>query len=311
MLAFLPFVLRERISKYQIVALSLGVIGLYIALSGGTIGILAGSNLPIISLLIVVALAGALATVLVKKYAYDMESSMFIFSVANFALFSVLFVLMGSPESAISAGSLLAILYVGIVYNVFVGFMYYGALRMLKTTFVANVYFLSPFITFIFAYLILGEAIQPYYLAIAALVTAGILIQRLDKVGGTFRTSAKARTNFVIYDVTGGFVDSGDFGIIDSIDHGGRVLAAKMDIAHRVHLEDVVSGKDYSNVFTENRVAKRESDFVRDVLGAKDEDLIVMKAGSAEEGERFFADLYRRVNGYEGGAGKDLTKEQD
>ena len=311
MLAFLPFVLRERISKYQIIALALGVVGLCIALSGGTMGFLSGSSAPIISLLIVVALAGALATVLVKKYAYDMESSMFIFSVANFILFSVLFAVNGFPVSAISTSSLIAVLYVGIVYNVFVGFMYYGALRMLKTTFVTNVYFLSPFITFIFAYLILGEAIQPYYLIIAALVTAGILIQKLDVVGGTYRTSRSTRTNLVIFDVTGGFVDSGEIGIIKSIDGGGRVLAAKIDVEYKGHLENVVSGNSYTNVFTESHVAKRESDFVKDILGAKEKDFIIIKAGNADEGERFFADLSRRIDGYEGSADKDLPKEQD
>jgi len=311
MLAFLPFVLRERISKYQIAALSLGVIGLGIAVGGGAIGFLSGSNVPIISLLIVVALAGALATVLVKKYSYDMESSMFIFSLANFVLFSALFALNGFPTAAISAGSLVAILYVGIVYNVFVGFMYYGALRMLKTTFVTNVYFLSPFITFIFAYLILGEAIQPYYLVIAVLVTAGILIQKLDRVGGTYRASSRARTNLLIFDVTGGFVDSGEVGIIESIEGGGRVLAAKIDVAHRGHLDNVVSGNDYANVFTESHVAKRESDFVKDVLGAREKDFIIIKAGDADEGERFFADLSRRIDGTEVSSGSDLPKEQD
>ena len=75
MLLFLPLILKERITKYQIVALSLAFVGLFLALSGGSLQLVAGGDLLIIGFLIIVALAGALATVLIKKYMYDMESS--------------------------------------------------------------------------------------------------------------------------------------------------------------------------------------------------------------------------------------------
>ena len=188
MFVFLPFVLKERVTKYQGMALSLAFVGLCVAVSmSGVAGGLSGNiNLPIIALILVIAISVALATVLIKKYAYDMESSMFIFSLANFVLFTLLFILNKPQFGGLTATSLIAILYMGVVCNVFVGFMYYGALRMLKTTFVTNIYFLSPFITILFAHLILGEAIMPYYLVVAGLVAVGILIQKLDKKGGSY-----------------------------------------------------------------------------------------------------------------------------
>ncbi len=99
MLLFVPFVLHERITKYQLGALCLAFVGLYIAIGGGTLQLFSGANMGIILFLIVVALAGALATVLVKRYVYDMETSMFIFNLANFAFFTLLFIYNGMPTS--------------------------------------------------------------------------------------------------------------------------------------------------------------------------------------------------------------------
>ena len=85
MLVFLPFVLKERMSKYQGMALSLAFVGLCMALSGVACRwFIRQFNAADNRAHTRYAISGALATVLVKKYAYDMESCMFIFSLANF-----------------------------------------------------------------------------------------------------------------------------------------------------------------------------------------------------------------------------------
>jgi drug/metabolite transporter (DMT)-like permease len=297
MLAFLPIVLRERVSRYQIAALSLGCIGLCIALSAGTLNIFAGSDPAIVALLVGVAFSGAFAAVLVKKYAYDMESSMFIFNLANFLLFAALFAYGGFQLRAITIGSMMPALYVGILYNVIIGFMYYGALRTLKTTIVTNIYFLSPFITILFAYVLLGEAIEPYYLAVAFLVGCGILIQSFDKTGGTYRARAQSRRRFAVFDVTGAFVDTGELAISAAIRSGGRVFAAKLEGKRGNAVDEVVRLGSYPNVFGPDDIAAHESDFVKDVIGAGDGDTVIIKAGDIESGERFFEDLSLKMEG--------------
>lgn len=307
MLLFLPAVLKERISKYQVAALLLAFSGVYLALSGGGLSIVsAGSqNAGIVAFLVVVALAGALATVLVKRYMYDMESSMFIFNLANFVFFTLLFLAQGAPTSAAALSDMVPILYVGIVYNVFVGFMYYGALRMLKTTFVTNIYFLSPFITFIFSALILGEAIEPYYIAIAVLVTAGIVIQKLDKVGGTYLAKRSKRLkDFIIFDVSGAFANTGEMAISTAIRGGGRVLAMKLGEKHRERVHNLVVGGKHENVFTDKHEGiPQEVGFVKDILGAREGDMVVMKAGEPEDCERFFETLSADIGTEEGQSG--------
>ena len=41
------------------------------------------------------------------------------------------------------------------------------------------------------------------------------------------------------------------------------------------------------------------SSFVRDIVGASDGDIVVMKAGGAEEGEAFFDVLSKRVTDFQ------------
>jgi len=214
----------------------------------------------------------------------------------------LLFLLNNPQFGGLTMTSIAAILYVGVVYNVFVGFMYYGALRMLKTTFVTNIYFLSPFITILFAYLVLGEAIMPYYLVVAGLVAVGLLIQRFDKKGGSYLPDkSKALRRVTLFDVTGAFLNTTEAAISDTIQGGGRVLAVKVPQKHKEKVASMLQSGEYSNVFThEHPAITDESMFVKDVLGAGNDDIVVMKAGSLKEGEAFFGKLDEAMGVEEG-----------
>lgn len=303
MLLFLPVLLRERVTKYQIAALLLAFAGLYFAITEGS-AFTIGADYPIIAFLILIAITSAIATILVKKYMFNMESSMFIFSVANFAFFSIVFIATGAHFGAISALDIISILYVGIVYNVFTGFMYYSSLRTLKTTIVTNFYFLSPFITFVFAYLLLGEAIEPYYVLVAVLVAIGMLIQNKDKLGGSYLAKHKkaAKLGNVLFDVSGAFADTGNEMIKKQLDEGARVIAAKIG---KVNPEEVDAfaknsiGGDSVIVMHGARLKGssfwNEYEFIKEIMGAEDDDVIVAKVGKPGESEQFFDRLFEGV----------------
>ncbi|MGC8676064.1 MAG: EamA family transporter [Candidatus Micrarchaeia archaeon] len=293
MLLFLPTLLRERVTKYQVVALSLGVLGIYLAFTGGSAGFSGIAHAPIILLVVIIAIANALATVLVKKYSFDMITGMFIFNLANMLLFGAAALISGAAFSAFATKDIVALLYIGVVYNVFVGFMYYSAFRMLKSTIVANVYFLSPFITILFANLILGEAILPYYLIIAGLVAAGMVIQKFDTFGGTYlrksRRNTAASNKYVLFDVTSAFVNTKDEAIYNAISNGGRVLAINASNTPKNAIERVLSSIKQNDVLVyadyHNRVNEDERSFVREIVGAGDSDSVVMCAGPHELAE--------------------------
>ncbi|MEM3227788.1 MAG: EamA family transporter [Candidatus Micrarchaeaceae archaeon] len=304
MFIFLPFILREKVSVKQIAALGLTFAGFALAFTGGNLS-LSGSNFYIILFLVIVALASALATTLVKRYVFDMESSMFLFNLASFLFFAVflLFQLHVTGIRAPGAVSWIAIIYTGIIYNVFTGFMYYSALRMIKTTIVTNFYFLSPFITFVFAYLLLGEAIKLYYLLIAVFVAAGLLIQRVDLEGGRYLNKKKEKRNYLIYDITSAFVNTKNQALYNMLKGEGRVLAVKVESDWYSRLGNLIEeakGTDYSKKLIicsdedmEN-VGREEKKFIRDIMGVKEGEAALISAGLPEHIESFFADFVER-----------------
>jgi drug/metabolite transporter (DMT)-like permease len=297
MLIFLPIMLRERISKYQLVALILAFAGLYLAVSGGSISLFSNANIPVIALVIAIAFSMAYASTAIKKYSFDMEIAIFIFNLAAFLFFAALFVAVKAPMQPINSSALMAILYVGIVYNVFVGLMYYGALRMIKTTFVTNIYFLSPFLTFLFSWLILGEQIYLYYIIIAVLVSIGLLIQKFDKKGGTYLSRNKKREETVFHDVTSAFINTNVPYIYDSIKSGGRVLAIKMDKDEYNQIDGNALSK-FNNgktmLYTDSNTSyinAQQKEFIGEIIGLNDDELAVMCTGNTEASEKALSEI--------------------
>ncbi len=297
MLLLLPPLLRERLSKYQIAALMLAFAGLYIGVIGGNPSGMQNSNTLIILFLVVMALAYALAVVLIKKYVFDLDIVIAVSSTTMFVVFLLAFLATGFTIHAMTLPQVLVLIYVGTVSTIFSFYMYFYALRVMKVTLVANIFFLSPFITFLFAYLILGEAIEPYYIAIALLTGVGIVIQSFDTVGGRYLERNKQGNikHMAIFDVTGIFAGSGELGINTAIMNGGRVLAVKLNNEHSTHVS-AMAMENTEGLYTDSDESiKEEAKFVKDVLGAGEGEFVVMKAGATEESEKFFEDLYSRI----------------
>ncbi|MGC8478722.1 MAG: EamA family transporter [Candidatus Micrarchaeia archaeon] len=301
MFLFIPIILREKITVKQIAALGLTFLGFFAAFLFGGLQ-LSYSNISIIGLVLLIAIASALATTLTKRYVFDMESTMLIFNVAGFLFFAILFLSQLESAGFVMPNELswIAILYVGIVYNVFTGFMYYGALRMKKTTVVTNFYFLSPFITFVFAFLLLGEAIKWYYLLIALFVAIGLIIQHIDLEGGKYISRSKKRTNFMIYDVTSAFVNTRNSLMYNTLKGSGRVLAVKVESGWYSRLNNLIEeakGTDYSKKliicadYDKENINDEERKFVRDIMGIKEGEGALISAGHPEHIENFFSEF--------------------
>ncbi len=308
--ALLPFVLNEKLTKYQIAAIMLGFIGLYIGISGGNVfGIFQNSNIEIELFLVFMALAYALSVVLAKKYTIDIGVMISISSFAMLVLYSVLFLVSGAHFYALTQNQAAIVLYIGVFFNVFSFYMYFSALRLTKASLFANISFIQPFITFILAAALLGEPIKFYYIAIALLVGAGIVIQNIDKEGGRYVSKMKEHKlrSMTIFDVTGIFADTGEIALNRTIMEGGRVFAVKLDNEHSKNVEDMISEGKHVNVYTDSHnEIREESAFVKDILGASDGEFVVMKAGRIEECEGFLEKLNDLI-----GADANFDKESD
>ena len=299
MLILLPTVLKERLSKHQIVALGLGFVGIYLAVSGGNLlGIFSNSSAGIVMLLALLAFVYAFSIILVKKYMFDMSVIMLFAGIAMLLLVLAISAVSGTGFHSISAGQAAIAVFIGIFYNVINYSIYYHAARQVKATMASNILSLSPFLTFVFAGVILSQPVYPYYIIIALLSVAGIVIQSFDRTGGAYNPTSHKNSvgRMAIFDVTGIFAGSGETGINAAINNGGRVLAVKINKEHAQHI-DAMMMEGSGGIYTDAHEAiKEESQFVNDVLGTKDGEFAVMKAGRLEDGEKFFNDLYGRIN---------------
>lgn len=246
-----------------------------------------------ISIVLSCSIATAVSLAVIKKYVVDTRSAILFFNLTSAIVFGLVFAVQGVGFSTLNAREITAILYVGVVYNVLFAFMYYLSLKMLKTTLVTNSYLIVPFISFIFALLLLGEKILLSYVILACFVTAGLLIQRFDKKGGSYIAERRvALKNLPIFEVTGVFANTNDKGIADAIRKGGSVLAAKLNRNNSNAIQEVVEKKKWQNVFTDESVAiSKEIDFLKDILNAGKADFVLVKVGNTEENEVFLAKL--------------------
>lgn len=299
MLVFLPIMLKEKLSKWQLAALLLAFVGLYIALTAGNIMANPFGRIDpyIVLMLAGGALAYAFGSTVGKKYAFDMEAGVFLFNLSLFALFTALFIAGGMKGSPIGIADLFAILYVSIANNIIGFYMYFSALRVLKTTVVTNIYFISPFITMLAASFVLGEAIKVYYIVVAALVAVGLVIQKFDTYGGTYAQKQRVG-RLTIFDVTSAFVNERGNAFASAVEGGEKVLAVKLHGKHYPMVKEMSDLGEYGAIYTsrDDAFKKESGEFVRDILGAGDDEMAVIKIGAPEECESFFAHLQDRIN---------------
>lgn len=298
MLMFLPIFLRERLSKRQVLALGLAFVGILIGFSGGNfLGIFNNPNAPIILLALFLALGYALASVIIKWQMLDSDLWISASAFVLAAFFMLLFVGTGARFAPLSGTDIGIVIYIGLT-NVFSFYMYLYAFKALKTTVVTNIFSISPFLTIVWASLVFGDQFQLYYLAIAGLTLVGVYIQMSDKVGGSYlaKRGSKAR-NFTIFDMSGAFADTGEVAIAAALRNGARVMAVKLPSRYRNTVERRVREGGHTKVFTgEHPSITNEVGFMKDVMGANPNDMILMKVGSFDEGEAFFADMSDLIN---------------
>lgn len=297
MLPMVPYFLKERLSRYQALALVLGLLGIYIALTNGTFMFSGGNQyLQVVALVAVGAFSYGLASLLIKKYLVEIESAVLIFNIALFLLFGSIFIATGA-QLTLGFYDVIALVYLAVCVNVIGFYGYFYALRALKTTFATNAYLLSPFLTFLFAYLLLGESIQLIYITIALLVTVGLVIQKLDSIGGSYAKNASSDSDLFIFDLTPAFVKEESIEIVRAIENGGKVLGIKLDRIHEAKVRRIAATHHSPRVYVGLGSFKREvSDFISETMEKAEDEVVVVCAGAAEESEELLNYINGEVN---------------
>ena len=311
-----PFVLRERMTKWDMAAVSVGFLALAVTLVGGTAISIPSSELPYIGAVLIVAIGIAFANVISKRYNYELTISLFCYNIVALAVFAPLAIFTNSWQLTVFSPSVVfAILFIGsIVYAVF-GFAFFEALRIIKTSVFTTAFIAVPFLTMVISALAQGIPIIPSYIIIALGVAAGIAIQRFaPKNAGNFIVSKKHRSKYTVsmYDVTSAFINTRRSELARTMHGGGRILAfcTQGSNERNISKEELDSmGGEGCVLFTDKHhphmLSSDELEFIHDITGTTDDHMIVMGSGDPDEVTDKFSAVDKMLSGRRGDDGNN------
>ncbi|MCL4344731.1 MAG: DMT family transporter [Nitrososphaerota archaeon] len=291
-----PFILKERISRWDFVSVVIGFTGLIVVAAAGGGFLISSTAMPFILLLLVGAFFDSLGSAISKRYYYDIYSSVFMYNLLSFAAFFILAYLTGNITFyGMSSNDWIAVLFLGVFQNVLLTYAFVGSFRVTNTTVASNLYLLTPFITIVLSYVLLREEMLVSYFIIAFTVIVGVMVH----------LKFSRKTTFIIkcgeaeaYDVTPAFVGTRDRKLFESMRGEGRVLGIVVPngkARYRKREEEMVGRTSMRTVFPEDEnpfmvftlksedVALKDDDieFIADITGFNEsKDLLFLMAGN-------------------------------
>ncbi len=298
-----PAMLRERIDWKEPLSAIVGFSGLlFVLLDGGNVGFPA-AYWPYVAILLLAALFDAMAGALSKRFNYDLSSSIFMYNLVAFAIFSIAIVVQGGLHLVnLSLSDIAAILFLGVVQNVVLTFLFVGSLRRVKTHKASNAYLLSPFVTMVLGAIILSEQVQLYYLPVVATVILGMALQQsLLKPTRLYQRQTRAGL-IPCHDVTSAFIGTPNLILSELLDDDGKALAIcspenSYDELGKLGFNSFgergaiafVKGKSYSL-----RLEISEIGLVKEMVGFE-KGVVIIGIGREEIVENSLTDLYHRL----------------
>ncbi len=298
-----PAVIRERIRTWDIIGVIVGFLGLGVTLIGGTSISIPLVELPFVAVLLLAAFIDAFSTAITKRYNYELTSSIFVFNLVSLIVIAPLALYAGAWQlPAFTINVVFAILFLGVLTQAVFAYIFYEALRIVKTSLASTSFIAAAFITMLLSVPVLGEPIRPYYIVIAGTVVAGVLIQRFaPAIRGNFVVSKKRTKRerpVPIYDVTSAFIRTQNPSIYKTMMGNGRVLAFQIrgnggSDAVSKELVDSMSS-DNCVIFTDRYhtvASQSELEFIKEIMSVKEGDILIMGSGDPEMVSDRFAEL--------------------
>ena len=293
-----PFIIRERISKYDVLAVLIGFSSFAIVALQGTPISMPLAVLPFVGIVLLGAFLDSFTNAVTKRYSYELTSSIFAYNLIAFAIFLPLAIAFNQAGIAgIGISDMIAIGFIGIIVDVALTFAFVSAIRMLNVTLVSTSNILVPFITILLSYVLLAEPIYWYYFVIAIGVAAGLLVQRFAPKGTNYIAKKKNRYSYAIFDVSGAFANTESPLVYKMLKGDGRALAIKIANSRRMYeaMEQNMKSAEGLVIFPTHKphseVKMDEIEFINDIVGAKPNDLVLVGIGKPELVESKFAEL--------------------
>lgn len=180
LLVFSCIILREKMTFMKGFAMACSFVGIIILSLGGNLSSGRGAITGMICCVAAAALYG-LFSVLNKKSDYDQGISMMIFWLVS-AICSMALGLMTEDRVPIKGTEWIGLLWLGVVADAIAYLLWALALKGTKNTAkIANIAYLTPFLSIIVSALFLGEKIKLQAFVALVFIIGGILIQNLHE----------------------------------------------------------------------------------------------------------------------------------
>jgi drug/metabolite transporter (DMT)-like permease len=305
-----PIIMREHISRLEL-------LGVTVAFAGVAFAILYGSGTPIsvvatfpALIILLAAISDAVASLLQKRYSYELTSSIFAYNLVSFLILLPIALYFNAAYPAFSISTLTVISVFGVLQNVLQTFLFVTAYRGVRTSIASNAFMLVPFLTMLFGFFILGEPVVLSYVIIAVSVGVGFAVASLrPKKQSSYIISSKRKTEVLlptIYDVTSAFVSTRSNTILDAMQSNGRVLAFYKKVGSTTEMKgslDTIKSINaaavygdcflFTNVDPVTGVSSPELEYVQDIVGHEDDDLLVFGVGHPKVVEDAFGELHK------------------
>ncbi len=304
-LVLTPFIIRQKITFKQIVALLLAFFSVYIILSRGTILLIDFSKIYTITLLTISAFLIALTTLLIKKYNIDAIIFMEVSAIGGIIFFLILAILLHvNLAVSLSQSAALSLIFIGFIEFGIGGALFYYIYKIFKPS-TAGIAMLSvPFITILLSFLIIGTPIKLYYIMAALPILLSIFIQRDSMLTAPLYNIKAKKSNIlskmVIYDVTDAVANN--YFLKDKLKGGRKALAIKLkdyncnycyDYNDYKSIEKLFEGLDckiFTNIQNEN-IKDDEIEFLNKLLKLEKKDNILIAVGNENNIEEAFERL--------------------
>ena len=173
-------ILREKLTVRKAIAVVMSFLGVVIVTTGGSAAGLSGSDLTGTVLVAVAAVFYGMFVAINKRLQYDSFVSMMFYN-AVAAICAILGTLFSGETLLLTLSQNLGLVWVG-VCNTAIGFVAWDlAMKTGDTAKVANLAYITPFLSLVVAYFLLGDPITIWSVGGLTVIVAGILLQLKDK----------------------------------------------------------------------------------------------------------------------------------
>ena len=171
--------LKEKLTVRKAVAVLMSFLGVIIVTTGGNAAGLTGSDLAGTLYCAVAAVFYGLFVVINKRLKYDSFVSMMLYNTVA-ALCAILGTFVEGTALLLTLPQNLGLVWVG-VCNTAIGFVAWDlAMKTGDTARVANIAYITPFLSLVVAYFLLGDPITLWSVGGLAVIVAGIFLQMKD-----------------------------------------------------------------------------------------------------------------------------------